>query len=191
ESAEESSVLSCEKAANAKDQVFLQESLQETATGSSRAEDCRRPANCTLRKRFTSCTMLSFKEGSDSVPMPLNHLPGSTPHAGVDLHGKTTEQHRMEDEDSIQETAVGSSREEDRPQLADYTFCRVSLRAPDVAPVLEAAEESSMLSSEEVLHPADQEEPDSVPTPLNQFPESLDRTLHTGVNLLSSSFLPF
>ena len=60
-------------------------------------------------------------------------------------------------QESLQETAVGSSREEDCPQLADYTFCRVSLRAPDVAPVLEAAEESSVLSSEEVPHIMDQD----------------------------------
>ena len=62
-------------------------------------------------------------------------------------------------QESLQETAVGSLREEDCPQLADYTFCRVSLRAPDVAPVLEleAAGESSVLSSEEVPHPTDQD----------------------------------
>ena len=60
-------------------------------------------------------------------------------------------------QESLQETAVGSSRQEDRPQLADYTFCRVSLRACDVAPVLEAAEESSVLSSEEVPHTMDQD----------------------------------
>ena len=60
-------------------------------------------------------------------------------------------------QESLQETAVGASREEDRPQLADYTFCRVSLRAPDVAPVLEAAEESSVLSSEEAWNAKDQD----------------------------------
>ena len=30
--------------------VSLQEWMQETATGSSRAEDCQRPADCTLRR---------------------------------------------------------------------------------------------------------------------------------------------
>jgi len=60
-------------------QEFLQESLQETAAASSRAEDCRRPANCTLHFAppaayavLEECAMLSFKEGSDSVPMPLS-----------------------------------------------------------------------------------------------------------------------
>ncbi|CAE7547495.1 unnamed protein product [Symbiodinium sp. CCMP2592] len=130
--------------------------LEEEAEGSSVLSSAEHPNN-------------TDQEGSDSVPTPQNHLPepvDPTLHTGVHLQGKTAEQHRMEDEESLQETAIGSSREE-------------------------AAEESSILSSEEVPHIMDQEGPDSVPTPLNHLPAPLDPTLHTGVNLLSSSFLPF
>ncbi|CAE7547481.1 RE1 [Symbiodinium sp. CCMP2592] len=130
--------------------------LEEAAEGSSVLSSAEQPNN-------------TDQEGSDSVPTPQIHLPepvDPTLHTGVHFRGKTAEQHRMEDEESLQETAIGSSREE-------------------------AAEESSILSSEEVPHIMDQEGPDSVPTPLNHLPAPLDPTLHTGVNLLSSSFLPF
>ncbi|CAE7565877.1 unnamed protein product [Symbiodinium necroappetens] len=143
-----------------------EEWMQETATGSSRAEEAAEESSVLSSEEASNA---KDQEGSDSVPMPLNHLPEPVDpalHRGEDLQGKTTEQHRMEDEESLQETAAGSSREE-------------------------AAEQSSVLSSEEEPHTMDQEEPDSVPTPLNHLPESLDPNLHTGVNLLSSSYLPF
>jgi len=74
----------------------------------------------------------------------------------------------MEYEEWMHETASGSSREE------------------------ETAEESSVLSSsEEAPQSKDEDGSDSVPMPLNHLPEPVDPTLHTGVNLLSSSFLPF
>ncbi|CAE7940654.1 unnamed protein product [Symbiodinium necroappetens] len=140
-----------------------EEWMQETATGSSRAEESAEESSVLSSEEASNA---KDQEGSDSVPMPLNHLPEPVDpslHTGVDLPEKTAEQHRMEDEESLQETAVGSSPEE----------------------------ESSVLSTEEVMHPADQEGPDSVPTPLNHLPEPVDPTMHTGVNLLSSSFLPF
>eukprot|EP00439_Symbiodinium_sp_Y106_P013359 s4656_g1.t3 len=155
--------------------IEYEEWMQETATGSSREKEAAEGSSVLSKEAAEGGSVLSKEatEGSsvlssEEAPKTTDqdcrviriHLPGPvdpTLHTGVHLQGKTAEQHRMEDEESLQETAVGSSREEDCPQLADYTFCRVSLRAPDVAPVLEAAEESSVLSSEEGTEIADED----------------------------------
>ncbi|OLP94148.1 putative nucleolar protein 5-1 [Symbiodinium microadriaticum] len=140
----------------------LEEWMQETATGSSRAEESAEESSVLSSEEASNAKDQDFRltrlSSAYATESRQNHLPepvDPTLHTGVDLLGKTAEQHRMEDEESLQETAVGSSPEEDCPQLADYAF--FSLRAPDVAPVLEPAEESSVLSSEEVMHPADQD----------------------------------
>ncbi|OLP94147.1 hypothetical protein AK812_SmicGene23898 [Symbiodinium microadriaticum] len=89
----------------------LEEWMQETATGSSRAEESAEESSVLSSEEASNA---KDQEGSDSVPM--NHLPEPVDpslHTGVDLPEKTAEQHRMEDEESLQETAVGSSPEED------------------------------------------------------------------------------
>ncbi|CAE7942849.1 unnamed protein product [Symbiodinium sp. KB8] len=139
-----------------------EEWMQETATGSSRAEESAEESSVLSSEEASNAKDQDFRVTRNHLPEPVD----PRLHTGVDLLGKIAEQHRMDDEESLQETAVGSLREE-------------------------AAGESSVLSSEEVPHPTDQERPDSVPTPLYHLPEPVDPTLHTGVNLLSSFFLPF